>query len=219
MIKLTKGDQPSSLATNSGPWTTDLMDYINKGKAYKDVPKIVREKYIQKDIKDSLLTECHNKCMYCESDISGAGDYHIEHYRPKSIYPNKSFDWSNLGIACPKCNRNKGDNFNEEFPCVNPYIDCPDDFFAFAGTMVLPLAGNHRALLTNTVLGLNRPSLIEKRGERMKVIQSMADNYVLEPNLIIKDIRRKQLAEEISEDKPYSRCMKEVVKSITREDW
>lgn len=219
MIKLNKGGCPTSLVNHSKQWTSDLMDYINKGTTYKDIPKSVKEKYNQKDIKDSLEMECHKKCMYCESDISGVADYHIEHYRPKSIYPEKSFEWNNLGLSCPQCNRNKDNTFDENLPFVNPYLDNPDEFFAFAGTMVLPLAGNNRACVTETVIGLNRPALIEKRGERMKVVMSMADNYVLETNPLLKDIRRKQLSLEIAEDKPYSRCMKEIVKMITKEVW
>jgi energy-coupling factor transporter ATP-binding protein EcfA2 len=55
----------------------------------------------------ALIKETKGKCMYCESFISAVAPEHIEHYRPKAIYPQLTFDWANLGLACPWCNIKK----------------------------------------------------------------------------------------------------------------
>ena len=35
----------------------------------------------------------------------------IEHFRPRSRFPNLSFDWLNLVYACRRCNQSKGDSW------------------------------------------------------------------------------------------------------------
>lgn len=42
------------------------------------------------------------RCMYCE-DNEGTD---IEHFWPKSTYPEKAFSWSNYLLACSHCNSN-----------------------------------------------------------------------------------------------------------------
>ncbi|HEX8706027.1 MAG TPA: retron system putative HNH endonuclease [Myxococcaceae bacterium] len=49
------------------------------------------------------------RCMYCED--SAATD--IEHFWPKSHYPERAFSWSNYLLACSGCNSNYK---REQFP-------------------------------------------------------------------------------------------------------
>ncbi|WP_354834172.1 HNH endonuclease [Akkermansia muciniphila] len=64
--------------------------------------------YRASDIKEKLKTIHHGKCIYCEQIIE---QFHVEHYRPKSIYYWLAFSWDNLLLACPVCNQKKLDNF------------------------------------------------------------------------------------------------------------
>ena len=70
------------------------------------------ESYKEKDIKETLEKIHYNKCVYCEVWVE---EYHIEHFRPKSIYYWLAYSWDNLLLACPTCNRSKLD----QFPCKN----------------------------------------------------------------------------------------------------
>ena len=47
------------------------------------------------------------RCCWCED--SAATD--IEHIRPKSLYPERTFRWENYLLACAGCNRHKGSSF------------------------------------------------------------------------------------------------------------
>jgi len=103
-------------------------------KDYNDIPPILQsEKAIallkeaietkesisfinNKEIRDKLAKIYHNKCAYCESSFEGQ----IEIYRPmKNVAENKNHkgyywlatEWSNLLIACPVCDRIKGNHF------------------------------------------------------------------------------------------------------------
>ncbi len=47
------------------------------------------------------------RCCWCED--SAATD--VEHIRPKSLYPERTFRWENYLLACAGCNRHKGSRF------------------------------------------------------------------------------------------------------------
>ncbi|MEZ4363860.1 MAG: hypothetical protein R3B48_27040 [Kofleriaceae bacterium] len=62
-----------------------------------------------REIKRTLeeMTTPSARCMYCEDSLANE----IEHYRPKGLYPESTFDWLNYLYACGSCNRNKGGRF------------------------------------------------------------------------------------------------------------
>jgi len=65
-------------------------------------------RYKYKDVKERLEIIYNYKCAYCEQRVEG---YHVEHYRPKSIYYWLAFSWDNLLLCCSTCNSHKLDNF------------------------------------------------------------------------------------------------------------
>lgn len=70
------------------------------------------------------------RCMYC-------GDSHgtdIEHFWPKTPFPNRMFRWPNLLLSCTECGRFKGNQFPFEngLPLlVDPTADDPWQFLDF----------------------------------------------------------------------------------------
>jgi 5-methylcytosine-specific restriction endonuclease McrA len=47
------------------------------------------------------------KCAYCE----GVAAQDIEHFYPKTQYPDRMFDWDNFLRGCKNCNNFKRDRF------------------------------------------------------------------------------------------------------------
>jgi uncharacterized protein (TIGR02646 family) len=47
------------------------------------------------------------RCMYCEDNCADE----VEHYRPKALYPELVFAWTNYLFACASCNRRKSTKF------------------------------------------------------------------------------------------------------------
>ncbi len=59
----------------------------------------------------AVLTEmCSGevRCMYCEDSAADE----IEHVRPKSFYPDKTFVWENYLAACGRCDGSKSNRFH-----------------------------------------------------------------------------------------------------------
>jgi len=75
------------------------------------------------DWKNQIAKECFNQCVYCsihEAQFGGIDHYHIDHFKPKSIFPALINDILKLFYACPVCNRFKSD----DWPC-NPNLNSP----------------------------------------------------------------------------------------------
>lgn len=216
MRHITKGQKPNILHQNAQTWTDDLMAYVNRG---EEVPRHIQDRYNHKEIKDALKKESYGKCMYCESVIGTVSYPHIEHYYPKSVFPDKTFDWNNLGLCCQICNTNKKDYFDPAYPIVNPYQDNPEDYFVFLGSMVLQKPGEMRGENTATKLKLNRGELLEQRCAAITNISHLIERYITETDPQKKAILKRNIQIEYGCDKPYSRSVQAAVEELTGEKW
>jgi 5-methylcytosine-specific restriction endonuclease McrA len=215
MIKLNKSVEPTSLASNKANWTSQVLAHITAG---TKVPKSLENNYNTKEIKDALRAESKNKCMYCESTVSHITFEHIEHIKPKAQhrFPQLIFEYSNLGLACPKCNMNKSDTYDSVNPFIDPYTDDPQNHFTAFGAFVWAKPGDIRARISEIEIDLNRPELLETRGERMKTIRDLVDNYNISPVGALRDALKKEIEREIAENKPYSFCASTLVNTLMK---
>ena len=213
MIRISKGAEPKILKDNKTAWTNTLMGHIRKN---EDIPKALASNYNQPDVKSSLKTECRYKCMYCESVVSHVAHEHIEHIKPKAKnkFPELTFEWQNLGLACPVCNMNKGADYDQQAPFINPYVDDPDQFMIALGNFIYNKPANVQAEITVRSLELNRPELIERRMERLEAIKSLIERYHSQNNATLKTAILDEIQQEISEDKPYSMCAKSLYNAL-----
>jgi uncharacterized protein (TIGR02646 family) len=140
----------------------------------KEGIKDAEKKYNHSEVKQALEEMFQGKCAYCEAVISHVSYGDIEHFRPKSKFPEKCFEWDNLLLACSICNgkQQKGDNFPEatdDGPLVNPVDEDPEDFFSFDYNPATQLAEinwkNQRGETSAKIYGLNREKLIRHRSE------------------------------------------------------
>lgn len=111
MRRIIKGSEPTVLKS---------FKINNPGADFNTLSKR-RNAAIKREVKKSLIIEQLSYCCYCEDIIdvnrpSGSGvpvvSSHIEHFKPKSIYPNLSLDYNNLFASCQSnstCGHKKGD--------------------------------------------------------------------------------------------------------------
>jgi len=155
MIKLNRPPEPAMLKDNSQEWTKALMDAVAKFGAYKDIPDAEKEKlvdhYRHQDIKMALNSSSHGKCAFCECIPSEGGYVHVEHFKPKSIYPDATFEWANLLPSCGQCNGSKLDHDTVLEPIVNPYEFDPENVFFYNGISMQPSSGPHYDLAKQTI--------------------------------------------------------------------
>jgi hypothetical protein len=146
-------------------------------------PKNQPAKGIYSDWKEQIAKECSYQCVYCsihEGQFGGVNNYHIDHFRPKSITRFKKLenDICNLFYACPICNRFKSDDWPND-PNLN-LVSYPDpskiDYSSlFELKTDYQIKGQHTASEYLVLrLFLNRAQLIMERREEIKVSTATA---------------------------------------------
>lgn len=120
-------------------------------------------------------------CMWCSSNESSQ----VEHYRPKSQYPELALDWENYLWACGVCNSiHKRDRFPESpHQILDPVSeDAWRHLFIDEFGMLSPRydpdaeALDARALSTIDVVGLGRDDLHARRRRAMKILRQSVDD-------------------------------------------
>lgn len=88
-------DYSSKVAAASNAWKTKTST-----KAKADAFKVVRQ---------TLASMCVGpiRCAYCEDSLADE----VEHIRPKSFFPEQTFEWENYLFACGPCNGPKGSRY------------------------------------------------------------------------------------------------------------
>ena len=186
MIRVTRSPKPVIIERNQENWTHVLLE------ASTDAERRRAEgKYRHRAIKDAIVTMFHGKCAYCESKISHIAYGHIEHFKPKSTFPELTFEWTNLLLSCPICNgpEYKGDRFPEEAdggPLVNPCDETPAEHFEFVFDPVAKLASvigkTIRGQTTEKLLGLNRNDLRVYRSNQIMRLYVLSDYAKTDPD-------------------------------------
>lgn len=185
MIKIKRTTEPSVLAKNAGKWLAALLSAKDD-----ETRKRAESKYRHKDVRAALESMCHDKCAYCESKVAHISYAHIEHYRPKSRFPDRTFSWDNLLLTCGICNGPewKGDRFpdaGDGGPFADPCEDDPTDHFRFVYDPVAKLASVYgstaRGVTTERELGLNRGKLRKYRSTQVRRLAALHAHVATEP--------------------------------------
>lgn len=182
MIKIRKKDAPQVLIDNQAIWTQNFQNAIDNYGGYDKVPKDIKEAmlchYRHKDIQSVLAESSHYKCAFCECKPGESGNIEVEHFEPKSLYPQKAFEWNNLLPACRKCNEAKLDFDTGKEPIINPAIEEPEELLTYRFIEICPVVGSgdeEKAKNTIEVCNLNSPRLYEARSAVMIAITEYVD--------------------------------------------
>ncbi|WP_197041391.1 hypothetical protein [Chondromyces apiculatus] len=120
------------------------------------------------------------RCMYCEDSAGHA----IEHFWPRSRFPERAFCWENLLLTCDRCNNH---HKRTQFPLslqgepllVDPTAEEPGMHLELRPREGLMLAreGSAKGETTIGVLGLNRYELRKGRKIAWTGLQALVERY------------------------------------------
>ena len=159
MMKQTRPQIPDWLNENWEKWGNKYKENQIKGTKFNWFSH--NGETVNHKLLPTLKIMTANHCSFCDGHPMTRIGNTIEHFRPKSIFPELSYQWENLFLCCGNCQK-KGDQFNElllkpdeidyefhryfdynfETGCLrpNPYSDVKDQ---------------HRARITLIIYGLN----------------------------------------------------------------
>lgn len=171
MIKLEREAEPQVMVSNKAQWQSDLQGAITQYGSYKDIPDKEKKKltsfYRNDAVRDGLVKSSQGKCAFCECIPSEGGNIEIEHFKPKSEYPEFTFEWDNFLPACRKCNGSKGSHDTVLEPIINPYDIDPKKAFHFVDIEIKASDTDIKQVAEKTikVCGLNTLRLWKPRSE------------------------------------------------------
>lgn len=179
-------------------------DYAARVQATEQHWKNARTRVV-KPVRAVLRSMCGEAepCCYCESSIGAQ----VEHVRPKSLYPELTFDWLNLLLVCGGCNSIKNAGFavliegravkvaRRSGPIVPPLAgpmalvdlrrEDPLDFFelnlelgVIRPRRRLDELGLERAKFTRKLLNLNRDPLPTWRVQACGTFKARLEQYI-----------------------------------------
>ena len=126
MRNVTRPAQPPSLRNNASPWRRELLQQIRTcARRRIPVPTKYYDRYKREDVRATLEEMYKKRCSYCEATLGIVDFPHIEHRKPKKRYPELTFVWSNLHLACTKCNIAKRDRYHTRYPILDAVRDVP----------------------------------------------------------------------------------------------
>ena len=117
-----RGDEPTGLVGVRARYTPGWVNYYSLGGGTK--PNDSRWTSFKGDLERVFA----GLCAYCENACRGE----VDHFQPKSIFPERVYDWANWLLSCHDCNHAKGDKWP-----TGGYVDpCatsprPESFFDF----------------------------------------------------------------------------------------
>ena len=167
-----RGPEPGGLAGIRGTYTPRWIEYYRNG--FGDRPTDSR----WRDFIDDLNQAFGGVCGYCEEYDEGE----VDHFRPKSRFPDLVYEWSNWIFACHNCNQAKGDKWPADGyvdPCTESESSRPENYFTFnmRNGAIVPLRDLDTGTFENaqrmiTDLKLNDMHHIVGRLARLKILEA-----------------------------------------------
>jgi uncharacterized protein (TIGR02646 family) len=99
-------------------WFTAAQTATTTALAEKENHVAVATVYGHDRVRAALEELFHHKCAYCESQITAASSWDVEHFRPKGRVAERrdhpgyywlAYTWDNLYPSCALCNQNRKD--------------------------------------------------------------------------------------------------------------
>lgn len=184
MHKVERNNPPKDLKKKSKDWIKSMSKSLDF-----DVD-IEWEKFkstkLGKETSENLKQMYANCCMYCEGTVGVTSYEQIEHFRPKSKYPELCFEYDNLHLACEICNNNKSNKYKDEY--IDPTLVNPREYIYYRNWEAV--GKNEIGTMMVELVKLNNDTRMRFRKAKLQIIQERL-------NVIVKYIENAKDNEDI----------------------
>ena len=160
-----KVDKPICLVEKAEKWTVDFIEKRKIKPRYWNWHQYKKQK-VEHILTEALTIVFEKRCAYCEIRplVKGGEKPSIDHFKPKSIYEELAFEWTNLFLACYQCQEYKGNNYPDIEPLKPDTLEYDFDYWFEINWATYEIQSNpqrdeeEQARATETIkwLGLNR---------------------------------------------------------------
>lgn len=163
-------------------------------------------------IKQALLNMTGYKCAYSEVLLQENSCYmEVEHFYPKSLYPEKVLEWGNLLPVCKVCNGKKGNIDPNKVPLINPLTEEPLQHLTFQNYLCksLDAMGENSILyfdLNNLQFSRPRFTQIKRNETELSMLAEEVEEGLTDTAQKRFISRLKTVMQSGQESEPYSVC-------------
>lgn len=128
MLKLERPCEPDCLHVGAPGWTEAYVIGRERNAAH---PFSWRSAPCYREIRHRLAAMTQGHCAFCDGQIGVESRKTVEHFRPKSQFPELAYAWDNLFPCCDLCQSAKREQFD-------PALLKPDDpHYAFTDHFIV----------------------------------------------------------------------------------
>lgn len=89
-------------------------DYVNRVQVSKFSSKAFYKSREWKELRLAVLSVC-DRCMLCGASKESGAILHVDHIKPRSLWPELSLNIDNMQILCSECNLAKSNVISEKY--------------------------------------------------------------------------------------------------------
>lgn len=171
MHKLVRPEAPPCLCEQCMAWTEEFVAARRANPAHGFT---WRSPGCYDEIRARLLAMSLRHCAFCDGLLGTQSRKTVEHFRPKSVFPEQAYAWDNLYPCCDVCQAAKRESFDEALlrPDSGDYRFDAYFMVNFRTGELEPHPGacdaaRQRAAVTIGLYGLNTP---ERNHDRRRVL-------------------------------------------------
>jgi 5-methylcytosine-specific restriction endonuclease McrA len=153
--KLSRPAAPECLSQNADTWANEFVAarQRNPGHTFS-----WRSNNCYQALRYQLSAMTQSHCAFCDGPLGTESRETVEHFRPKSRFPELAYHWPNLFPCCDVCQGNKLEKFDEALLKPDDQNYRFEDYFLVnykTGALDALPTHAHRATVTTQLYGLN----------------------------------------------------------------
>jgi len=108
--KVIRNESPECLKAGAAAWTNKFVTAKETGLGQRS---FLSNTACYKTLRKQLMAMTQYHCAFCDGGLGVTSRETVEHFRPKSSFPQLAYEWPNLFPCCDKCQSQKSGKFDE----------------------------------------------------------------------------------------------------------
>ncbi len=114
MRKFTRAAEPAVLQANCTKWNAQWVERCQAAPSPAFAWYVADGKSAREHILPALRAQTQRHCSFCDAfPVEGVSIETIEHFKPKSRFPEHAYTWTNLYYCCDACQNAKREQWDE----------------------------------------------------------------------------------------------------------
>ncbi|MDA5536112.1 TIGR02646 family protein [Yersinia mollaretii] len=184
MYKITRTAPPKSLTINHEAWNQRYQ--ADKASTPAKSFRWYNAACYQ-ETRELLISMTQGHCAFCDGPLGAESRETIEHFKPKSAFPELAFTWENLFPCCDRCQGQKLEKYDDALLKPDDVTYEFERFFIanYATGEITPspqacAVEQHQAQVTIEHYGLNLPQRKLARRKELKCYFAMRHEMILD---------------------------------------